>query len=59
MPLAVTARDTHETAEALEAIASHVTVHHPEKVERFSETVERRLDWDALEAALGWPRSRG
>ena len=58
VPLAVTARNTHETAEALEAIASRVTVHHPEKIESFSETLSERLDWDALEAAIGWP-SRG
>ena len=52
VPLLTVERNTHETAEALEALAGVVTVHHPEKIERFTSVVEERVDLDALAALL-------
>ena len=52
VPLLTVERDTHETAEALEALAGRVTVHHPEKIERFTAMVEQSVDLDALAARL-------
>ncbi len=51
-------RDTHETAAALEAIAGQVTVHHPEKIERFTTMVAESVDLDALAARLAPAKSR-
>ena len=56
VPLLTLERDTHETAEALEALAGTVTVHHPEKIERFTEMVERSVDLDALAGRLAPPK---
>ena len=58
VPLLTVERNTHETAEALEALAGVVTVHHPEKIERFTAMVEQGVDLDALAARLAPPTPR-
>ena len=60
VPLLTVERDTHETAAALETLAGRVTVHHPEKIERFTEMVEQHVDLDALAGRLAQapPRRR-
>ena len=52
VPLITVGRNTHETAEALEALAGQVTVHHADKIERFTAMVEERVDWDALNKGM-------
>lgn len=58
VPLLTVERNTHETAEALEALAGVVTVHHREKIERFTAMVEQGVDLDALAARLAPPSAR-
>ena len=60
VPLLTVERDTHETAAALETLADEVTVHHAEKIERFTEMVEQHVDLDTLASRLAeaTPRRR-
>ena len=58
VPLLTVERNTHETAEALEALAGIVTVHHREKIERFTAMVEQCVDLDALAARLAPAKAR-
>ncbi|MCI0821296.1 MAG: hypothetical protein J4N31_03055, partial [Chloroflexi bacterium] len=58
VPLLTVERNTHETAEALEALAGIVTVHHREKIERFTAMVEQCVDLDALAARLAPAKPR-
>ena len=58
VPLVTVERNTHETAEALEALAGVVTVHHREKIERFTAMVEQGVDLDALAARLAPAKPR-
>ena len=53
VPLLVTETDTLATAAALESLQERVSVHHPQKVERFALLLEERLDWGATSAAAG------
>jgi BioD-like phosphotransacetylase family protein len=53
VPLLVVAQDTMEIAESLEAIASEVSMHHLEKVERFAALLGNTMDWNAAGAAAG------
>ena len=53
VPLLVVETDTLATAAALESLQERVSVHHPQKVERFALLLEERLDWGATSAAAG------
>ena len=53
VPLMVASQDTHATAQALESVHERVSVHHPDKVERYAELLADRLDWAAVETVAG------
>ena len=52
VPLLVVESDTLTTAQALENVLDHSTIHHPAKVERFQELVRAKADLEAIDAAI-------
>ena len=57
VPLLVIEASTLEAAAALDTIDQRVSVHHPAKVERFTELLAAHLDWEAADWAAGFGRS--
>jgi len=53
IPVVVVPKDTLETVAALEQLAGEGAVHHPDKVERFGQLMQERLNLEALGAAPG------
>lgn len=52
IPIILVRPGTLQTAKALGTIADNVTVHHPEKADRFAEVLAQGLDQEAVAAAL-------
>ena len=53
VPVLVVDADTQTTAAALESVQEQVSVHHPEKTERFADLLTEHLDWGRLDSAAG------
>ena len=54
-PIVVTSADTHRAAAKLEAAVGQTRFDHPDKLARYLELAEGRLDFAALDAALAQP----
>ena len=53
VPVLLVKGDTASTARVLESLMEHSTCHHPGKVHRFQELLQRHADVSAIKAALG------
>ena len=54
VPLLVVEAPTLEAAAALDTINQRVSVHHPAKIERFTDLLATHLDWEATDSAAGF-----
>ena len=52
VPLLTVEMDTLSTADALESIQNRVNVHNFNKVEKFTNTLRKCLDWNILESVI-------
>ena len=58
VPLMAAAKDTLEAVAALETIHHRVSVHHPDKIERFAELLDGSIDWETVDQAAGLDRPK-